>query len=31
MKLMPKWKPAQDAKGNIVRSRFILPIQYRLK
>ena len=31
LKQMPKWKPAQDKDGNIVRSRFNLPIQYRLR
>lgn len=31
LKAMPKWKPAQDKDGNIVRSRFNLPIQFRLK
>ena len=31
LKMMPKWKPAQDAEGNIVRSRFNRPIMFRLK
>ena len=31
LKAMPKWKPAQDEKGNIVRSRFMLPIIFRLR
>lgn len=31
LKQMPKWKPAQDKDGNVVRSRFNLPIQYRLR
>ena len=30
LKLMPKWKPAKDKDGNIVRSRFNLPIMFRL-
>ena len=30
LKQMPKWKPAQDKDGNVVRSRFNLPIQFRL-
>ena len=30
VKLMPKWKPAKDKDGNIVRSSFILPISFRL-
>ena len=30
MKLMPKWEPAEDKDGNIVRSRFILPFIFRL-
>ena len=31
LKQMPKWKPAQDKDGNVVRSRFNLPIQFRLR
>lgn len=31
LQLMPKWEPAKDKDGNIVRSRFMLPIIYRLK
>lgn len=30
LKAMPNWKPAKDKDGNIVRSRFILPIMFRL-
>jgi len=30
LKAMPKWKPAKDKDGNVVRSRFILPISFRL-
>ena len=30
LKLMPKWKPAKNKEGNIVRSRFVLPINFRL-
>ena len=30
MKLMPKWEPAKDKDGNLVRSRFILPFIFRL-
>ena len=30
MKLMPKWEPAEDKDGSIVRSRFILPFMFRL-
>ena len=30
LKAMPKWKPAKDKDGNIVRSRFNLPIMFRL-
>lgn len=30
LKAMPKWEPAKDKDGNIVRSRFNLPIQFRL-
>lgn len=31
LELMPKWEPAKDAKGNIVRSHFALPIVFRLQ
>ena len=31
LKQMPKWKPAQDKDGNVVRSRFNLPIFFRLR
>ena len=31
LELMPKWEPAKDAKGNIVRSHFNLPIVFRLQ
>ncbi len=30
LKMMPKWEPAKDKDGNIVRSRFALPIMFRL-
>ena len=30
LKLMPKWEPAKDKDGNVVRSRFNLPIMFRL-
>ena len=30
LKLMPKWEPAKDKDDNIVRSRFVLPIMFRL-
>ncbi|MBQ3937222.1 MAG: hypothetical protein II722_09210 [Ruminococcus sp.] len=30
LKMMPKWEPAKDKDGNIVRSRFNLPIMFRL-
>ncbi len=30
LKAMPKWEPAKDKDGNIVRSRFNLPIMFRL-
>ncbi len=30
MKLMPKWEPAKDKDGNVVRSRFALPVMFRL-
>ena len=30
LKMMPKWKPAKNKDGNIVRSRFALPISFRL-
>jgi hypothetical protein len=30
MKLMPKWAPAKEKDGNIVRSRFNMPIVFRL-
>jgi len=30
LKMMPKWEPAKDKDGNIVRSRFNLPIIFRL-
>lgn len=31
MKLMPKWEPAKDKDGNVVRSRFVLPVTFRLQ
>ena len=31
LKLMPKWEPAKDKDDNIVRSRFVLPIMFRLQ
>jgi osmoprotectant transport system permease protein len=31
MELMPKWEPAKDAKGNIVRSHFCVPMVFRLQ
>ena len=31
MKLMPKWEPAKDKDGNVVRSRFVLPVTFRLR
>ncbi len=31
MKLMPKWEPAKDKDGNVVRSRFALPFMFRLQ
>ena len=31
LELMPKWEPAKDAKGNIVRSHFLLPMVFRLQ
>jgi TonB-dependent SusC/RagA subfamily outer membrane receptor len=31
LKLMPKWEPAKDEDGNVVRSRFTLPIMFRLQ
>lgn len=31
LKLMPKWEPAKDKNDNIVRSRFVLPVVFRLK
>lgn len=31
MKLMPKWEPAKDKDGNIVRSIMTLPIMFRLR
>ena len=30
LELMPKWEPAKDKDGNIVRCHFNLPIQFRL-
>ena len=30
LKLMPKWEPAKDKDGNVVRSRFIIPVIFRL-
>lgn len=30
LKLMPKWEPAKDKDGNLVRSRFTLPVVFRL-
>ena len=31
LKLMPKWEPAKDKDGNVVRSRFVVPIVFNLK
>ncbi len=31
MELMPKWEPAKDKDGNIVRSIITLPIMFRLR
>ena len=31
LKLMPKWKPARNEKDEIVRCRFNVPFQYKLK
>ncbi len=31
MKLMPKWEPAKDKDGNIVRSNMTLPFMFRLR
>ncbi len=31
LKQMPKWEPAKDEDGNVVRSRFVLPIMFRLQ
>lgn len=31
MKLMPKWEPAKDKDGNVVRCRFTFPIVFRLR
>lgn len=31
VKLMPKWEPAKDKDGNVVRSRFTLPVMFRLQ
>ena len=31
LELMPKWEPAKDAKGNIVRSHFCVPMVFRLQ
>ena len=31
LELMPKWEPSKDAKGNIVRSHFCVPIVFRLQ
>ena len=31
LKLMPNWEPAKDKDGNVVRSRFTLPIMFRLQ
>ena len=30
LELMPKWEPAKDEDGNVVRSRFTLPFIFRL-
>ena len=31
MKLMPKWEPAKDKDGNVVRCRFTFPVVFRLR
>lgn len=31
LKMMPRWTPAKDAEGRIVRSRFTLPVMFRLE
>ena len=31
LKLMPKWKPGRDDKGEVVRTRFNVPFMYRLQ
>ena len=31
LELMPKWEPAKDKDGNIVRSHFLLPMVFRLQ
>ena len=31
LELMPKWEPAKDKDDNVVRSRFVLPVVFRLK
>jgi hypothetical protein len=30
LELMPKWEPAKDDDGNVVRYRFTLPVTFRL-
>ena len=30
VELMPKWEPAKDDDGNVVRCRFTLPVTFRL-
>lgn len=31
MKLMPKWEPAKDKDGNVIRCRFTFPVVFRLR
>jgi len=31
LKLMPNWEPAKDKDDNVVRSRFVLPVMFRLQ
>ena len=31
LKLMPNWEPAKDKNDNVVRSRFVLPVVFRLQ
>ena len=31
LKLMPNWEPAKDKDDNVVRSRFVLPVVFRLQ